>query len=126
MNPGTLVPDVRHLKKVLVKARLLQGGPEKGFMRPRRAGGNDNAVEAILRNLFLDLYLRVVGARIEIVLRIRHIRKALCVLHQIRHVHKTGNVRPAVAHKHPYPWVLTHYISLRWEFFLGDETTLCV
>ena len=48
VDPGVVLPDVRHLVVVLVDACLAQGVAEEGFQGTRGAGRNDDAVQVPL------------------------------------------------------------------------------
>ena len=48
VHPGALIADVGHLEEVLVETRLADRLLEQRLVGPRRAGGDDHPVEAML------------------------------------------------------------------------------
>jgi hypothetical protein len=62
MDPGALVPDVGHLQEVLIEAAAPEGLLEEGLMGPGRTSGDNDPVQFLFLNHFLQLLLGVLGA----------------------------------------------------------------
>ena len=113
VHPRALFPDVDHLEQVLVEARFAQRLLEQRLVRPRRAGGDDDTVQALLPDGLLDRLLCVLGAGVERVLRVGDPAQRSGVRRDFLDVHNRGDVRAAVTDEHAGPHLLPDNVHLR-------------
>jgi len=103
MNPGALVPDVRHLEKVGIQLRLGTGTLEKRLMRSRRAGGNHDPVQSLFFDGGLDFCDPGLGAGVEILLGKRNPRERGRIRGYRLAVEVAGDIGSAIADKYADP-----------------------
>ena len=124
VNPGALIPDVGHLKEVLVEAGFLDGLLEGGFMGARRAGGHHHAVEVVLLDPFLDESLGVLGAGKQAVLHEGDMGQGAGVVPHRLHIDHAGDIDAAAADEDADPGLFGGHIPLgEHRLFLGQGVT---
>ena len=99
MNPGVLISDIGHFKKVFVEARIHQSLLKKGFMGLRGAGGNYNAIQILFLNYLGDRILGIGGAGEKIIGHIFHIRERGRVVSHSHHINHPSDIDAAVTDK---------------------------
>ena len=73
VDPGAVLADVRHVEEVLVDARFAQRVAEQRLVRPRRAGGDHHAVQALVADGVGDRLGGVGGAGEQALLDVNHV-----------------------------------------------------
>ena len=111
VHPGALVADVGHLEEVLVETRLPDRLLEQGLVGPRRAGGDDHPVQAVLLDRLLDLLLGILRAGVEIFVHVHHVGKRAGVLLHAGDVDDPADVDPAVADEDADPGRLPRHVA---------------
>jgi hypothetical protein len=106
MHPGALIPDIDHLEKIGVQARLFTGTSKKRFMGPRGAGGDHDAVKSLLLDSLFDLINAALGTGIEVPLYESDEGKVFRIFCEFFHIQISGDIGAAVADKYPDPDVL--------------------
>ena len=99
VHPGILVPDVGHLKQILVEAGLAQIVLEEGFVGPGAARSHHHPVELMLLDHLAHGRKAVGGAGEGVVVGIDHARQGEGKLAHLGHVDHSGDVDAAVAHE---------------------------
>ncbi len=99
VDPGAVLPDVGHVQVVLVETGLSEGVAEERLQGPRRAGRDDDPIEAVLLDGVGDLLGGVRRAGEELIGGVDHVRQGKGVLHRGGDPHDPADVGAAVAHE---------------------------
>jgi hypothetical protein len=94
-----VLADVGHLAQVRVQPRGIGGLAEGLLVHARAAGGNDDAIELMLRDRLLEKVLPRVRAHVLVIAGegdAGDLRRPLC---DLLHIHGAGDVLAAVANK---------------------------
>jgi hypothetical protein len=118
VNPGALIPDIGHLEEILIETHFPNRFLEHGFMGSRRAGGNENPVQLMFLDGFLDLLLGILGTGVKVFVDVDNPFKRLGILFHLGNLDDPSDIDPAVADKDTDPWLLTLDIELGGIFFL--------
>ncbi len=113
MNPGILVADVAHFKEIFVQAGIYQCFLKKRFMGFGRAGRHHDTIQIFFLDDLRHNILRVLGAGVQVIAEILHIRQRCSVIPHCRNIHHTRNVDAAAAHKNADSGSLAEYIGFR-------------
>ena len=116
MDPGALITDICHLKKIFVETCFPYGGPEERLMGSRRTGCHNNPVDLVFIDDLLHLVLRVLGTGKEVFIGEDHIGKCLRVGLHLGHIDNAADVDAAVADKDTDPRFFLVNIFLFREF----------
>ncbi len=100
MDPGVLVPDIRHFKKIFVKACIDQCLLEQGLVSLGRAGGNHNPVQVLLLDHLGNGLLGICRTGKQIVGDILHVGERSCVITHFGNVHHPSDIDAAMANKY--------------------------
>ena len=100
VNPGTVFPDIGHVKVILIESRLSKRIPEKGFKRPGRTGTDHHPVKAFFFGQICYFLGRIGGTGKNLFLGIHHIGEGQRILNRGGNIDDTGDVGSAVADKH--------------------------
>ena len=101
-GPGYMFPDVGYLQKIRIDSGLLAGFTKCGLMHARRAGCDDDPVQAQLLDVLLDLILARFGTHEPVIPCNGDVREIFRVFGELFDLNLTGNVCPAVANINPY------------------------
>jgi hypothetical protein len=112
MDPGILISDVGHLKKVFIEASFPDGLLKEGLMGARRAGRHHDAIKIILLNNLFHLVLCVLRTGEKIVLHVSHMWEGFGIFSDSRHIGNPANIDATVADKDTDPGFLCRYIKL--------------
>ncbi len=126
MHPGALIPDIGHFEEVWIEPCFAERVPKERFVRPRRAGGDHNAIQVVFPYPLFHQFLSVVRARVQTAFRVNHIRECLRKLDQHLHVDYGRDIRPAVAYEDPNSCIFARYVCLRGVFLRDDQAELFV
>ncbi len=113
VNPRALVADVGHLKEVRVEPRLPDGLLEERLVGERCTGRNDDPVQVQFPHPLNDAPDGILGAGVEVVLRVDNPRQGGRVLCHRRDIQIPGNVGTAFADEHPNAQVFSGNVPLR-------------
>ncbi len=122
MDPGTLITDIGHLKKVFIQASFSDGLLEQRLMGSGSARGDDHPIQIVLLYHFLYLLLGILGASVEIVLSVDYIREGFGILHNLGHSHVPTDIDPTVANKYSYSEFLSGDVFFGHVFLLSDQS----
>ena len=122
MDPGALITDIGHFKEVLVQAGFSDGLLEQRLMGSRGARGHYHPIQIMFLYHFLYLLLGVLGASIEIIPGVNHVREALGILNNLGHSHISTDIDPTLANEHSYSGFLSGNILFRYVFLLLDQS----
>ena len=111
MHPGALIADVGHLEEVLVEARLPDRLLEQGLVGARRTGGNHHAVESVLVDRLLHLFLGILRAGVEVLIHVHHAGKRSGVLCYAGNIDDPADIDPAVADEDADPGRLPRHVA---------------
>jgi hypothetical protein len=101
VHPGVLVPDIGHLKEVLVQAGLPDGLLEQGLMGPGEQEATTTRLRLCSSDHLLHLVLGVLGAGEQVVLHMDHIGQGGGIFPDRRDIGHPADIDAAVADKDP-------------------------
>ncbi len=101
-----MLADVRHVEEILVDARFPQRVAEQGFVRPRRAGGDHDAIEPLVPDRVGDRLSGVGGAGEQAFLRMDDVAERARILDQRGDVDHPADIGTATADEDPDPGLL--------------------
>ena len=113
VNPGALITDIGHLKKVLVQPRIPHGFLEQRFMGPRGAGRNDNAVQPLSLDNLLDVVLCILGTGEQVFVHKDHARQGFGIFRNLGYVDNAADIDAAITYEDPDTRFLLGNIPLR-------------
>ena len=125
VHPGALIANVGHLQQIGVETGIAQRIAEDRFVGSRRAGGDDDAIQAILVDPPLDLLLVVVSAGIDAVLGEGHVGEVAGVLDDGIHRDDGGDVAATVADEHADARRLIRDVVFGWIVLAPDPRIPC-
>ena len=99
-DPGDMLPDVRHLEKIPVEARLLNGPPEGDLVHAGGAGSDHDAVEPLPRDRLLDLVLARLRAGVHVIGGIDDVRELARLFSDPGDVDRARDIVAAMADKY--------------------------
>ena len=118
-----MLPDIRHLIKILVDATFTAGVPEKRLMGPGGAGSDHHPVEPLFTNGIGDLLGIVRRAGKKAFLGMYHIFQGRGVFDHGRHIHHPPDIGAAMAHEDADSRLFARHIAFRWvDPVLGQIT----
>src|SRR3990172_2924170 len=103
MDPGILVADIGHLKKIPVKTGFLAIFLEEPFVGAGGTGGHDDARQVLLPDNIGHLDRRILGTGKKVIRGVNHRGQGFGIFHHPRHVNHASYIYPAVTDKNSRP-----------------------
>jgi hypothetical protein len=109
MDPTAMFTNVSHFQQVRIKTGAVDHLPESGFVKPWRAGGNNDAVKPVLGDIFPDALLSGFGTGVLDVPSENDIFKLGALLGDFWAIDRSGYVQAAMANIDPDSWIFAMY-----------------
>ena len=113
MDPGAVLPDIGHFTVILIKTRLTKGVTEQRFKCPGGAGGDNHSIEPFFLCRFGYFLGGIRSTGKQLFLSIDNIGQGQGIIHRGRNIHYSSDIRPTMAHKDAYLWLLPGDIPFR-------------
>jgi hypothetical protein len=121
MDPGTLIPDIGHLKEVTVETGLPDRVLKERFVGSGSARGHKDTVQIVFFDRLLNHFLGVLRARIEVSIHIDDMGECPGIFDDGRDIDHSGDVDPAVTDEGADPGSFIIDIRFRNVFFFGHQ-----
>ena len=116
VDPGILVADVGHFKKIFIQSRVYERFLKQRFMGFGCTGGNHDTIQILFFDNLGHDFLGILGTGIEIIGGIFHVGQRGRVFSNRRYIHHPCNVDSAVTDEHPDSGSIVDDIDFRDNF----------